>query len=133
MAYRFVDHTAELQLEIDAPTRTDVLREAVLALRELLGRDGVEDGEQVTLEVDVSAADAPALLAAWIDEIVFLAESEGLVPFRVGRVEAGETEANGSVTFTRTAPRHLVKGITYHDLVLAREGGRWRGRVVLDV
>lgn len=133
MGYRFVDHTAELQVEIDAPSRTEVFREAVLALAELLAGDGVADAAPLTRELAVSAADDPALLAAWIDEVVFVAESEALVPRRAERVETGVTEVRGTVTFARGAPPHLVKGVTYHDLVLARKGERWRGRVVLDV
>jgi len=33
----------------------------------------------------------------------------------------------------RGRPRHLVKGVTLHDLVAAPEGGVWRGRIVIDV
>jgi SHS2 domain-containing protein len=133
VSFRFVDHTAELQLELEAPTRADVLREAVLALAELLTTDAVELGVPVTRELSASAVDGPALLAAWLDEIVFAAESEGLVPQRADALEAEETTVRGTVTFARGAPPHLVKGVTYHDLVLAREGDVWRGRVVLDV
>lgn len=133
MAYRFVDHTAELQLELEAASRAEVLEEAVRALAELLGDDEAEAGEPVTLELSIRATDAPALLAAWIDEIVFVAENDGLVPRRAGAVEAGETEAHGTVTFARGTVPHLVKGVTYHELRFERDGDRWHGRVVLDV
>ena len=89
VSYRFVDHKAELQLEIDAPTRAAVFEHAVLALGELLGRDGGTEGTSRTRALSVEAGDDPALLAAWIDEIVFVAETEGLVPRRVERIDAG--------------------------------------------
>ena len=133
MSYRFVDHTAELQLEIDAPTREAVLEEAVLALGELLGGDGVPSGALRTLELVVGACDDPALLAAWIDELVFVSETEGLVPGRVERIETGPFGVHAAVSFTEGAPPHVVKGATYHDLELRRHGESWRGRVVLDV
>ena len=78
-------------------------------------------------------SDDPTLLASWLDELVFLAESEGLVPRRVERLDVGPREVTGLVSFVRGAPPHLVKGVTYHDLVLAYEEGAWRARVVLDV
>jgi SHS2 domain-containing protein len=133
MTYSFVDHTAELQLEIEAATRAEVLEEAVLALGELLGGEATEEAETVARDLAVSAADDAALLAAWIDEVVYVAESDGLVPRRADGVVARDTTARGTVVFVRGPPPHLVKGVTYHDLVLAREGERWRGRVVLDV
>lgn len=133
MSYWFVDHTAELQIEIEAATRAGVLEAAVLALGELLGAHGADEDEPVTRDLAVSAADDPALLATWIEEVVFVAESESLVPCRADAVVVADTAVRGTVTFARRAPPHLVKGVTYHDLVLARKGERWRGRVVLDV
>jgi SHS2 domain-containing protein len=133
VSYRFVDHTAELQLEIDAPTRAAVFEHAVLALGELLGRDGGTEGTSRTRALSVEAGDDPALLAAWIDEIVFVAETEGLVPRRVERIDAGPSVVHALVSFTEGTPPHVIKGATYHDLELGRHGDTWRGRVVLDV
>lgn len=133
MGYRFVDHTAEVQLELEAPTREGVFVEAVLALGDLLGGDGTGEDARSTREVTAEAPDGPALLAAWLDELVFLAENEGLVPVRADGVEAGPTAVRGTVAFAAGVPPHLVKGVTYHDLLLDRVGETWRGRVVLDV
>jgi SHS2 domain-containing protein len=133
VSYRFVDHTAELQLEIEAPTRAAVLAEAVLALADLLGAEGEPRGVIREREVAVRADDDPALLAAWLDELVFVAETEGLVPRRAEQLDVGLGEARGTVLFAEGPPPHLVKGVTYHDLELAPDGGGWRGRAVLDV
>jgi SHS2 domain-containing protein len=137
VSYRFVDHTAELQLEIEAPSKAAVFEEAVLALRELLGGDGPPPGQvpgQIQArELSVTADDDPALFAAWLEEIVFVAETEGLVPQHAGSVEAGDTAVRGTVSFVAGSPPHLVKGVTYHDLVLAPHGATWRARAVLDV
>ena len=133
VSYRFVDHTAELQLEIDAPSRAAIFELAVLALGELLGRDGGPDGSSQTRELCVEAGDDPALLAAWIDEIVFVSETEGMVPRAVERIDAGTTGVRAVVSFTEGTPPHVVKGATYHDLELRLDGKTWHGRVVLDV
>jgi len=88
--HAWVEHTAELQLELEAPTREEVFAEAFVALRELLageaeaegeGEDeGGGEGEVVERRVEAGAPDPPALLAEWLQELVFLVESEGLVP-----------------------------------------------------
>lgn len=133
MPYRFVDHTAELELALEAPSREAVLADAVLALGELLAGDTPPAARVTTRDVSVEAHDDPALLAAWLEEIVFVAESESLVPRRVVSLEAAATTVHGVVAFAEGAPPHLVKGVTYHQLELARDGAVWRGRVVLDV
>lgn len=127
--YRFVDHTAELELELESETAEGVLVEALRALAKLLGP---ADGEVVERAVDLSAGDLPALLAAWLDELLYLADVEQLVPFDADLALAG-THLTGVVQARTGEPRPLVKAVTLHRLRLRRENGAWRGRVVLDV
>lgn len=129
--YRFVDHTAELELRLEAGTREGVLSEAVAALGELLGESG--GGAIVRRDVSAFATDDAALLAAWLDELVFLAETEGFVPVRVDGVRVTGHAASGIVAGRLGSPPHLVKGVTYNDLELRFDGEGWHGRVVLDV
>src|ERR671934_2881521 len=83
--YRWIDHTSELELHIEAPSEEAVFEDAARALAELLGGDGrdLDSAESVSREVTVEADDRAALLAAWLEELVFLAETEGVVPGRV--------------------------------------------------
>ena len=128
--YRWVDHTAELELEIEAPTQAAVFEEALLALRELLDGD---DGEAAVEEVAVRGSDQAALLAEWLAELAFLAETTGLVPARLAALELGEGRLTATVEGRLGAPAHLVKAVTYHRLSLTRGAGGWRATVVLDV
>ncbi len=128
--YRFVEHTAELEVELEADSAEGVLEEALRAFGELAGPPA--RGELVERRVDLEATDLPALLAAWLNELVFLAETEGLVPESADISIAG-TRATGVVHGRHGEPRPLVKAVTLHRLRFGRRGGAWRGRVVLDV
>lgn len=127
--YRFVEHTAELEVELESDSPEGVLEEAGRAFAELAGTG---DGEVLERRVSLQTADLPALLAAWLEELVFLADAEGLV------VEAADltlegTVLTGIVRGRRGLPRPLVKAVTLHRLRFRQEQGGWRGRVVLDV
>jgi SHS2 domain-containing protein len=131
--YRFVDHTAELELELEADSAEGVLEEALRAFAELVeDEDAPRAGEAVERDVDVAAADLPGLLAAWLDELLFLADAEQLVP-ESADVSITESRAKGVVRARRSEPRPLVKAITLHRLRFRAENGVWRARVVLDV
>jgi SHS2 domain-containing protein len=130
--YRFVEHTGEVELELEAPTKAGLFEAATEALAELLRADAVAD-EPETADLSVSADDDGALLAAWLDELVFRAETEGLVPVGVERLTVRPGAAEGHVTVVRGEPPHLVKGATYHRLAVEQLEDRWRARVVLDV
>lgn len=127
--YRFVEHTAELELELQARSAEEALEEALRAFSELAGHG---EGDVVEREVDVEAPDLPALLAAWLDELLFLAETERLLP-EEAEVRVRGARATGVIRGRRGDPRPLVKGVTLHRLRFRQENGSWQGRVVLDV
>lgn len=127
--YRFVEHTAELEVELEAESAEEALEDGLRALAELLGP---AEGEELERTVELEARDLPRLLAVWLEELVFLADTEGLVPERADVVVAG-SRLTAVVHGRRGAPRPLVKAVTLHRLRFGLENGHWRGRVVLDV
>ena len=132
-SHRWIEHTAELQLELHARSEAAIFRQAVLALRELLEDDGPVTGDRAERSVEVEATDRGVLLAEWLAELVFLAETEGIVPDEARDLVVGEDSVTAVVVGRTRAPRHLVKAVTYHDLELHRDRDGWRGNVVLDV
>ena len=128
--YRFVDHTAELEVELEAATAEGVLTEALRAFAELAGTG---DGEAVERAVDLSAGDLPL---------------HSLQPGSTS-FSSSPTRSKSSPTMPRSPLRHaghrrrtrptwraaaaFVKAVTLHRLRFRPENGSWRGRVVLDV
>jgi SHS2 domain-containing protein len=144
--YRWLDHTGELALEIEAGDERGVFEQALEAVFELTEGDsregancgGGETNERLTeptklREIEAAAPDRAALLAAWLEELFFLAETEGLVPIRLVRLELAGERLTAAVETRPGRPRHLVKAVTYHGLKLERVGERWRAHAVLDV
>jgi SHS2 domain-containing protein len=132
-----VDHAAELELEIEAASEPGVFEEALVALGGLLAeRTGEERGEHAQLgrhEVKASAPDRATLLAEWLNELAYLAESEGFVPHRIERLELAGNVLDAAVVGRHASPPHLVKAVTYHRLGMWEEDQTWRARVIFDV
>jgi SHS2 domain-containing protein len=130
--YRWVEHTGELELEIEAESESAVFAQGLEAMRDLL-REAPEEASAETRRIELTAPDRAALLADWLGELAFLAETEGFVPDQLARLELKEDELVAEVTGSPGRPSHLVKAATYHRLELERAAGGWRGRVILDV
>ncbi|MGN6867279.1 MAG: archease [Solirubrobacteraceae bacterium] len=128
--YRWVDHTAEVELEIDAASEREVLEEAVRALAELLG---IERSGDAVRSVSVGAADRAALLAGWIEELAFLAESEGFVATNLVELALQTGGLTATVAGVLDEPPPLVKAVTYHRLAFEPSGDGYVARVILDV
>lgn len=143
-SHRPLDHTADAGVEIDAPTRESLFAEAAVALADTLTPiAGV--GVSIERQLEVSAADDELLLVDFLNEILFLFETEGLlVAEATVRLEGGEGDRRPPVKLRavlrgerydeRKHPlRSLVKAVTYHGLRVWREDERWTGRVLFDL
>jgi SHS2 domain-containing protein len=131
MAFRWVEHTSEVEVEIEAATEASVFEDALHAVAELL--DGESLGEAVTVEVGLRARDRALLLAGWLDELVYQAEVESLIPEEVVRFELQADRLAASLRCRRGVPRPLVKGVTRHRLSFEPAAGGFQATVVLDV
>jgi SHS2 domain-containing protein len=135
--FREFEHTGDLGIELDAPSRLDLFGRAMLALAHLMVEpDGVRPFEERTIEV-AAASDADLvhdLLSAGLT--LFLAD--GFI-----WCTASCTERDGAVVARLGGEpydprRHRLiqelKAVTYHGLVVEqRNDGRWRARIVFDV
>jgi SHS2 domain-containing protein len=129
--YRWVDHTAEVELEIEAANEREVLEEALRALTELLGIEEAHGDERRMIALQ--AGDRPALLAAWIEELAFLGESEGFVATDVVELDLQPAGLTATIAGVLDEPPPLVKAVTYHRLAFEPSGTGYVARVILDV
>ena len=130
--YIWIEHTAELELAIAAHSRAAVFEDALSALAELIAPDG-PTGRPVRHTLTVRASDGEALLADWLSELVFLADTEEFVPERVEELALSDRSLRAVVSGRTGRPSQLVKAVTYHGLELHEEADGFRARIVLDV
>jgi SHS2 domain-containing protein len=130
--YHLNEQPHEIDLHIEDVTPEAIMAEALLALSDVFG--AARDGKPVTHEVVVRAHDFPGLLAAWMQELVRLAETEGFVPERVAKMRIEGTGIDAVVAGERSIPQSRIKAVTYDRLEMSQlEDGAWTARVILDV
>ena len=134
MSWTWGEHVGELELRMEAPSEAAVFEDALQALGELLsGEEEDAAGPPEAREVAVEAPDRAGLLAAWLGELAFLAETEGVVPEKAETLELGPERVQARVHGRRGSPPHLVKAVTYHRLAFEPVRDGFRALAVLDV
>jgi SHS2 domain-containing protein len=141
MTYGWAEHVGELELWVEAPDEAAVFAEALRALGELLASEGgpgrsddlAAAGSPDRLDVVAAGQDRATLFASWLEELVFLAETEGFVPAAVEDLVLEPERVRARVAGRRGSPPHLVKAVTYHRLSFEPVDGGWRAAAVLDV
>lgn len=138
MPYRLTEHTADLGAEVTADSLGELFAEAARALTAV----AVEQGDiapRTERRIQVSGQDLGELLVSWLNELIFLQETEGLVFSEFEPLITEETVFEALIRGEPLDPdKHglgrEVKAATYHELDVARDPeGRWRARVVFDI
>jgi SHS2 domain-containing protein len=133
-AHGWDEHVGELKLWIAAPTEREVFLEAARAVREVLAEEatpGAAPAEE--RPIALSAPDRGVLLAEWVGELAFLAETEAFLPDDVASLELDADGLRASVRGHAGRSPHLIKAATLHDLRFEPVPEGWRAQVVLDV
>jgi SHS2 domain-containing protein len=133
VAYRVLEHTADIGIEATAPDMPALFSEAVRATAAvILDADppAGEEGEAVAVEAD----DVGSLLAELLSEALWRFESAGLLPVAAD-LEVSETTAAGRFRLLAdvVVGGPAIKAVTYHQLSVERAGEEWRARVYFDV
>jgi SHS2 domain-containing protein len=135
--FELTEHTADLGIRAWGPTREDVFEQAALALAALIC-DPATVAPREDQRVVLTAETDDLLLAAWLNELLFIFESRRFVfaGFVVDEVGGGRLWARArgeKQDDARHEVKATVKAATYHGLELKRDDGGWQGAVVLDV
>jgi SHS2 domain-containing protein len=132
--HEWLDHTSEVQLEVEAESLGGLAAEAGQALGLLLLRDVPARPEGSARELQVESVDREALLVDWLNEILFLAEVERwvAVEFDILEVSSVHLKASARGVTVDESPA-LVKAATFHGLAVEERDGRWQAEVIFDV
>lgn len=136
-SYHLFDHTADIGIDVVAPTAEAVFETAARALFEQIAQLG-DVAPRVERRIAVTGADRAELLVRWLAELLYLHDTEGLLfsEFKVTRLSPGELAGRASGEPYDPERHQLnteIKAVTYHQVAVERGDGGWRARVVFDV
>ncbi len=137
MTYRFLPHTADIKVAIEATSFEELLADATVIVRGLLaGERGVETREE--RRVTATGAGPSEVLLRYLQELLYLFDTEGFLPATVDtdRLTGNEAATRvGGEVYDRARHEHQpeVKAVTRHGLRVERRGDAWYAEVVFDV
>lgn len=142
-SHEFVEHTSEIGVRLRARSFPELIAEAGRALAELQLR-GQKRGlarSKVWRTVEVRAHDDVSLIVDWLNELLFLGETEYFVAtdFEVMPIEADARDPSRRRLHARVLGVALekdparVKAATFHGLSVQEVGSGLEAELVLDV
>ena len=130
--HREVEHTADWELEVWAPDMPALLEEAARGMYELMNVE-LAGGPRQHRRIVLDAGDLEQLLVEFLDELLYLGESEelGCDRFRLA-VEGARLEAMVEGV-PIVAHGKEIKAVTYHRLEIEETEDGLQTRIVFDV
>jgi len=135
--FEFLDHTGDVGIRVFGKTLPDLFRHAAEALFHI-----ITDPETIELKetrtIALQANDLEELLIDWLNEFIYLFETQGLLfcNFEVHSLDEHSLEATVQgepYDDARHPIKTAVKSATHHQLHIRREKGVWKAQIILDL
>jgi SHS2 domain-containing protein len=130
-------HTADLAFRVYGETVADLFNNAARALY-----GAITDRRKIRVrtrqQVDVEAPDQEALLVEWLNQLLYLFDTEGFIgrEIQVEEITAQRLQAwVGGEPFDpeRHEFKTGIKAATYHNLEVKKAAAGWEATIILDI
>ena len=132
-SFEEIEHTADWAYRVRGENLAELLIQAALGLYSLVGMELVP-GSRIRRSIQLKAIDRESLLVAWLNELLYFHESEGLGFEQIKIQELDETSIQAQVTGAPTQQwLKDIKAVTYHNLAIRETESGLEVTLVLDV
>lgn len=133
----FLDHTADIRMEVHGTTMEELFSNAARGLTSLLvSRPSGDADTEITVNLD--SGDYEELLVDWLREILFQNEVRDFVLLEPRIVRLSENGIEARLEGRPVQPGEErsdreIKGVTYHGLSIEETDRGYRARIVFDI
>ena len=139
MGYKFLEHTADLKIIVEENSLERAFKTSVMALKEVIA-ENIRVRTTLKKTISVEGEDLSDLLYKFIEEFLFLLDSEDFLVSKIEKLEIRENEKGYALTTNVSGDKssrynfsNSVKAITFNDMFVKEEKGKFRIQFVLDV
>jgi len=136
MKYKFLEHTADVKFQAFGETIEEAFENSAIAMFEVLHRGKVKNKKKV--KISVNGRDFESLLYNFLEEFLVLFDSESFFISKIEKIKIDkkkfrlEAEVSGDNS-KNYQMNSYIKAVTYNEMFVKNEKGKWVIQVVLDV
>jgi SHS2 domain-containing protein len=137
--YGIIEHTADIGISVTSGDLKGLFKGAALSMFDIIAQKKDRAGSfagKKTLQISLSADDKEELFVNWLNELLLLSATRGLIfnDLRINKLNENTIEAkavgldSGGFEFKKE-----IKAATYHGLRIEKKGKRFYAEVIFDV
>lgn len=134
MDYKYLEHTADIKFKAYGRSLEEVFSNSALAMTNSMF-DGKVKGK-VSKKVKVKGKDNERMLFEFLEELLFLLDSEDFILSKVKSIKIKDGELEAEFVGDKASDYNIhiiVKAITYNEMFVKKEKDKYVAQVVLDV
>ncbi len=138
-SYELLQHTADIRLKLQGEDLEGILRAGLAGLFEIISGiskfSPVKQKWEKSFSFEIESKDSETLIVDFLNEALFVVETEKMLPVAVGFEELTEDRAKGKFFLTPDFPAQKhVKAATYHELeIIKNNQGLLETVITLDI
>jgi SHS2 domain-containing protein len=136
-AFDIIDHTADIGIISYGADLKMVFSNAALGLFSLITDLNIID-ENIQRQVQISSQDRESLLVDWLNELIYLFDTERVVFSRFEFDTFSEVKLTArcfgnSINPKQQTIKREVKAATYHMLAINKEDDHYKAQIIFDI
>ena len=134
--FEFLEHTADIKFRAFGKTLEEVFENSALAIANIMYKGKVK--KEKKLRINVRGKDLESLLYNFLEEFLFLFDSENFLLSDVESIKINEknltveAEVSGDDAKNYKISAH-IKAITYNEMFVKKDKDKYTTQVVVDV
>lgn len=135
--FRFIDHTADVGVVVYGKSLTELFQNAAQSFFSvLIELKNIHEEESRSFSLDAPGLEE--LLVSWLNEFLYLFETQGLLFSRfeiknLGKEHLEATAWGEKYTAEKHPIKRIIKAVTFHQLTITEKNGCWQTRIIYDL
>ena len=137
MAYKFLEHTADVKFQAQGETLEKAFLQSALALKEtIVGKIKIK--QNIKKNIKVKGKDKESLLYNFLEEFLFLLDAEDFIFSKISKIKINKktNELIAEISGDKASNYKFtndVKAVTYNEMFIKKQKNKYTVQVVLDV
>lgn len=135
--FRFLDHTGDLGILVYGGNLEELFSNAAEAFFDII-TDVRRIRESTERIIRAQGPNLEELMVRWLGELLYVHDVDGLLfrSFSIDELRDGSLKARArgeAFDEKRHVMKTEIKAVTYHQIQVRKEKGRWRARIIFDL
>ena len=136
MSYKFLNHSADVQVEIKEKNIKNIFINSIQAIKEIICEEKIKP--LIEKKLTLHEENLEELFHSFLDEVIFLFDSEGFLVSKLKKIKINEKKNFCEAILIGDKKEKYkihshIKAATYYKFFLKKEKKDWIGKITFDV